>query len=122
MWQEQFNADVFDLECIMTDTAVIGTPKKEDIIIKFNGVEYSDWMQNKGYVGNAILSLGGNYAVATRDYEIAKMIRDKKQISGNALYVNGKRWKIIDATAIDRRTVGQQFGGNNRYVTVFTLA
>ena len=122
MWQEQFNADIFDLECIMTDTSVIGTPKQEDIIIKFNSAEYSDWVQNKGYVGNAILSLGGNYAVATRDNNVAEMIRSKKQVSGNALYINGVRWKILDATAVDRRNVGQQFGGNNRYVTVFTLA
>lgn len=122
MWQEQFNADVFDLECKMTDTSCLSEPKKEDIIIKFNGVEYGDWMQNKGYVGNAILSLGGSYAVATRDYAVAEMVRSKKQLSGNALFVNGVRWKILDATAIDRRTVGQQFGGNNRFVTVFTLA
>lgn len=122
MWQEQFNADVFDLKCKMADTSVLTEPTKENTIIEFNAVEYGDWMQDKGYVGNAILSLGGSYAVATRDYKVAEMIRSKKQISGNALYVNGTRWKILDATAIDRRTVGQQFGGNNRYVTVFTLA
>jgi hypothetical protein len=122
MWQEQFNADIFDLRCQMTDTNITGNPKQNDIIIEFMGVEYGDWMQDKGYVGSAVLSLGGSYAVATRDYKVAELVRSKKQLAGNALYINGTRWKILNATAIDRRTVGQQFGGNNRYVTVFALA
>lgn len=117
MFQNEFNADVFDLKCKITDNS-----NKDDVIIEFNGVEFSDFMQNKGYVGNSILSLGGSYAVATRNLDVAFMVRERKQLAGQSLYVDGVKWVIVDATVIDRRTVGQQFNGKNRYITVFTLA
>lgn len=121
MWQNEFNADIFDMKCQMTESSVTAIDENTKIDIEFYSAELEDMMQDKSYVGNSILSLGGNYAVATRDERVADIIRNKKQVAGNVLFVNGARWIIINATAVDRRTLGQQFGGANRYISVFVL-
>lgn len=121
MWQNEFNADIFDMKCQMTESSVTAIDENTKIDIEFYSAELEDMMQDKSYVGNSILSLGGNYAVATRDERVADIIRNKKQVAGNVLFVNGTRWIIINATAVDRRTLGQQFGGANRYISVFVL-
>lgn len=115
MWQKQFNGDLFDYECKLADN-------EDNILHTFWGVEYSDMSQDGGYVGNSIFSLGGNYAIATKDFTVSQMIRDNKQLANLVLFVNGKRWNIVSATAMDRRLTGQQFKSNNRFVTIFILA